>query len=44
MHRHGLTKLIIELITNSTHNKVILETVQLAVALLKGGYVEVQVS
>ncbi len=41
---HGLTQLIIKLMTDSAHNNVILQTVQLAVALLKGGYVEVQVS
>ncbi|XP_064398624.1 inositol 1,4,5-trisphosphate receptor type 2-like isoform X2 [Halichondria panicea] len=42
LNRHGLTQLIIKLMTDSAHNNVILETVQLAVSLLKGGYVEVQ--
>jgi len=43
LFRYGLTKLIIKLMTDSSHNHVILEAVRLAVALLKGGHVETQV-
>lgn len=39
----GLTNLIIKMITNSPHQEVFLEAVNLAVALLKGGNREVQV-
>lgn len=39
----GLTSLIVKLITSTQHDTVMLETVKLAVALLKGGHREVQV-
>ena len=39
----GLTSLIVKLITSTQHDTVMLETVKLAVALLKGGHRGVQV-
>ena len=43
LNRCGLTSLIVKLITSTQHDTVMLETVKLAVALLKGGHREVQV-
>ena len=43
LNQCGLTSLIVRLITSTQHDTVMLETVKLAVALLKGGHRGVQV-
>ena len=43
LNQCGLTSLIVKLITSTQHDTVMLETVKLAVAMLKGGHRGVQV-
>ena len=44
LNQCGVTSLIVKLITSTQHDTVMLETVKLAVAMLKGGHRGVQVS
>ena len=43
LNQCGVTSLIVKLITSTQHDTVMLETVKLAVAMLKGGHRGVQV-